>query len=131
MLCPLYLQMVVEKDGVIGLFGRGLRTKILSNGLQVRCLPACCCVCSAAPWLHAGVTCWQGCLPHMQTSGALTGATFAIPTACLPAPIAAGPAVLGAVAAGPGLHGQAVRQQGAACCCWELLQFLKEQRERG
>jgi hypothetical protein len=41
--------MVVEKDGVIGLFGRGLRTKILSNGLQVRWLPACCCMCGAAP----------------------------------------------------------------------------------
>lgn len=28
------MQMVIEKDGVIGLFGRGLKTKILSNGLQ-------------------------------------------------------------------------------------------------
>ena len=27
--------MVIEKDGVLGLFGRGLKTKIISNGLQV------------------------------------------------------------------------------------------------
>jgi len=26
--------MIVEKDGVIGLFGRGLKTRILVNGLQ-------------------------------------------------------------------------------------------------
>ena len=25
---------VIEKDGVLGLFGRGLKTKILSNGMQ-------------------------------------------------------------------------------------------------
>lgn len=28
--------MVVAKDGVIGLFGRGLKTKIIANGMQVR-----------------------------------------------------------------------------------------------
>ena len=27
-------QMVVEKDGVAGLFGRGLRTKLIANGMQ-------------------------------------------------------------------------------------------------
>lgn len=26
--------MVIEKDGVIGLFGRGLKTRILTNGIQ-------------------------------------------------------------------------------------------------
>ena len=25
---------MVEKDGVLGLFGRGLKTKLISNGLQ-------------------------------------------------------------------------------------------------
>jgi hypothetical protein len=25
---------VVEKDGLLGLFGRGLKTKIISNGMQ-------------------------------------------------------------------------------------------------
>jgi len=24
---------IIEKDGIIGLFGRGLKTKLLSNGL--------------------------------------------------------------------------------------------------
>jgi hypothetical protein len=33
----MHMQMVVEKDGVLGLFGRGLKTKIISNGMQVRC----------------------------------------------------------------------------------------------
>lgn len=33
--CPAPPQMVVEKDGVIGLFGRGLKTKIVANGMQV------------------------------------------------------------------------------------------------
>ena len=28
------MQEVLAKDGVIGLFGRGLKTKILANGLQ-------------------------------------------------------------------------------------------------
>lgn len=28
-------QEVVAKDGVVGLFGRGLKTKIVANGLQV------------------------------------------------------------------------------------------------
>jgi len=28
------VQMVVEKDGMLGLFGRGLKTRILANGLQ-------------------------------------------------------------------------------------------------
>lgn len=28
------MQEVIQKDGVLGLFGRGLKTKILSNGLQ-------------------------------------------------------------------------------------------------
>ena len=28
------IKMVVEKDGVGGLFGRGLRTKLISNGIQ-------------------------------------------------------------------------------------------------
>ena len=28
------LQLVLEKDGMLGLFGRGLKTKILANGLQ-------------------------------------------------------------------------------------------------
>lgn len=27
--------MIIEKDGVGGLFGRGLRTKILTNAIQV------------------------------------------------------------------------------------------------
>jgi hypothetical protein len=31
---PQVVREVVAKDGVIGLMGRGLRTKILSNGLQ-------------------------------------------------------------------------------------------------
>ena len=26
--------IIIEKDGVIGLFGRGLKTRILANGLQ-------------------------------------------------------------------------------------------------
>ena len=30
------VKMVIEKDGVAGLFGRGLRTKIIANGIQVR-----------------------------------------------------------------------------------------------
>ena len=30
----LHVQEVLAKDGVIGLFGRGLKTKILANGLQ-------------------------------------------------------------------------------------------------
>jgi hypothetical protein len=29
------VKMVIEKDGVAGLFGRGLRTKIIANGIQV------------------------------------------------------------------------------------------------
>jgi hypothetical protein len=33
---PPLLQMVVEQDGVMGLFGRGLKTKIIANGMQVR-----------------------------------------------------------------------------------------------
>ena len=28
------VKSVVEKDGVIGLFGRGLKTRLLANGLQ-------------------------------------------------------------------------------------------------
>lgn len=28
------LQEVIAKDGVLGLFGRGLKTKILANGMQ-------------------------------------------------------------------------------------------------
>jgi len=31
---PQALKMVLEKDGMIGLFGRGLKTKILANGMQ-------------------------------------------------------------------------------------------------
>jgi len=31
---PHAVRMIVEKDGVIGLFGRGLKTRILVNGLQ-------------------------------------------------------------------------------------------------
>lgn len=31
---PDAVKMVVEKDGLLGLFGRGLKTKIVSNGLQ-------------------------------------------------------------------------------------------------
>lgn len=31
---PQVVKMVVEQDGVLGLMGRGLKTKILSNGLQ-------------------------------------------------------------------------------------------------
>jgi hypothetical protein len=27
-------KLVIEKDGVIGLFGRGLGTRIITNGLQ-------------------------------------------------------------------------------------------------
>jgi len=27
-------KMVIEKDGVIGLFGRGLSTRIITNGMQ-------------------------------------------------------------------------------------------------
>lgn len=41
----MHMQMVVEKDGVLGLFGRGLKTKIISNGMQVR---------------------WQGCSRYLQ-----------------------------------------------------------------
>lgn len=32
---PVSMQLVVKDDGVLGLMGRGLKTKILSNGLQV------------------------------------------------------------------------------------------------
>ena len=33
---PLCLvQMIIAKDGVSGLFGRGLTTKLISNGIQV------------------------------------------------------------------------------------------------
>lgn len=28
------VKMVIEKDGVIGLFGRGLGTRLVTNGLQ-------------------------------------------------------------------------------------------------
>jgi hypothetical protein len=28
------IQVVVEKDGVLGLFGRGLKTRLITNGLQ-------------------------------------------------------------------------------------------------
>jgi hypothetical protein len=31
---PEVLKSVVDKEGVLGLMGRGLRTKILANGLQ-------------------------------------------------------------------------------------------------
>lgn len=31
---PVAIRMVVDQDGLIGLFGRGLRTRILANGLQ-------------------------------------------------------------------------------------------------
>lgn len=31
---PQALKMVLEKDGMVGLFGRGLKTKILANGMQ-------------------------------------------------------------------------------------------------
>jgi len=31
---PQAFRMVVEKDGYVGLFGRGLKTRILANGLQ-------------------------------------------------------------------------------------------------
>ncbi len=27
--------MIIAKDGLLGLFGRGLKTKIVANGLQV------------------------------------------------------------------------------------------------
>lgn len=30
------LQMIIAKDGVLGLMGRGLKTKIIANGMQVR-----------------------------------------------------------------------------------------------
>ncbi len=33
---PAVIRDVVAKDGVLGLFGRGLKTKILANGLQAR-----------------------------------------------------------------------------------------------
>ena len=29
------MQMIIAKDGVSGLFGRGLTTKLISNGIQV------------------------------------------------------------------------------------------------
>lgn len=32
--CGGIMQEVIAKDGLIGLFGRGLKTKILANGLQ-------------------------------------------------------------------------------------------------
>lgn len=47
MLCSLaarsysYAQQIVEKEGVTGLMGRGLGTKLISNGMQVR---ICVCV---------------------------------------------------------------------------------------
>ena len=31
---PTVIRDIVQKDGVLGLFGRGLKTKILANGLQ-------------------------------------------------------------------------------------------------
>ena len=31
---PTVIRDIIQKDGVLGLFGRGLKTKILSNGLQ-------------------------------------------------------------------------------------------------
>ena len=34
--------MIIEKDGVLGLMGRGLKTKIIANGLQVRRLALGC-----------------------------------------------------------------------------------------
>ena len=33
---PAVIRDIVAKDGVLGLFGRGLKTKILANGLQAR-----------------------------------------------------------------------------------------------
>lgn len=41
---PAVIRDVIAKDGVLGLFGRGLKTKILSNGLQ-----ACSCCCALYP----------------------------------------------------------------------------------
>ena len=32
---PAVIRDIIAKDGVLGLFGRGLKTKILANGLQV------------------------------------------------------------------------------------------------
>ena len=31
---PQAVRSVVEKDGLLGLFGRGLRTRIITNGMQ-------------------------------------------------------------------------------------------------
>jgi len=31
---PQAVKLVVDKDGLVGLFGRGLKTRILTNGLQ-------------------------------------------------------------------------------------------------
>lgn len=42
---PTVIRDIIQKDGVLGLFGRGLKTKILSNGLQGN-RPSCC-----LPWL--------------------------------------------------------------------------------
>ncbi len=33
---PQALKEIIAKDGVVGLFGRGLQTRIITNGLQVR-----------------------------------------------------------------------------------------------
>ena len=37
--CP--AQEIVDKEGVLGLMGRGLKTKLLANGMQVRELGRC------------------------------------------------------------------------------------------
>lgn len=39
---PQCVKSVIEKDGLSGLFGRGLQTKIISNGIQARDAARCC-----------------------------------------------------------------------------------------
>lgn len=34
---PDAVKRIIQEDGLVGLFGRGLSTKIMANGLQVRC----------------------------------------------------------------------------------------------
>lgn len=43
--------MVLEKDGLIGLFGRGLKTKILANGMQGTAPSSCC-------FVYPRTSCW-------------------------------------------------------------------------
>lgn len=90
-------QLVVAQDGVLGLFGRGLKTKIVANGLQglmFSVLVSCTRRrrrCIHLAWLHASP---------------LVACDLTAPSAC-PAPA---PVPFRAVAPGPGLPGQVGRR---------------------